>query len=86
MSNEKNINDIDTIEEYDGEIPQEDPVFDAVMVMIRNNCPMKHIIEYSGYPEEKVEEIRWMMQRVRKILNAPYDRIFADIGHKLKNQ
>jgi len=84
MYNEKNINDIDTIEEYDGDIPEEDPVFDAVMGMIRNNCPMQRIVEYSGYPEEKIEEIKDMMQRVRKILNAPYDRIAKDIGYKQK--
>lgn len=63
MENE-NINEI---QEYDQEI-DEDVRLEIVIKMIRNERPVQHITEDTGYSEKEINKLKEIMQLVKKCM------------------
>ncbi|MCL2773284.1 MAG: hypothetical protein FWD71_08020 [Oscillospiraceae bacterium] len=63
--NYKNNDNIEEIEGYDGEIKEDDRL-EILIRMIKNNRPIQHIIEDTGYTEKEIDEIKKIMELVKK--------------------
>ena len=67
MINKKNEadNDIQEIEEYDQDI-EEDVRLEIIKNMIKNNRPIQHIIEDTGYTEKEIIKLKEIIELVKK--------------------
>jgi len=64
-SENKNIINMEDIEEYDQEI-EEDIKLEIIIKMIKNNRPIQHIIEDTGYTEKEIKKLREIIELVKK--------------------
>jgi len=65
MFSEKDMNDVDIIEEYDQDI-EEDIGLEILKNMIRHNRPIRHIVEDTGYSEEYIMQLKEIMELIKR--------------------
>jgi len=63
---DNNIDNEEDIEEYDQEI-EEDVRLEIVKNMIKNNRPIQHIIEDTGYTEQEINKLKEIIALVKRV-------------------